>query len=87
MLLRIYTHGDVTELDHIRSMLGGDVIKAPALKTGGVLLASGRQYCSVVIGQDMSIGFNGPAGDAFEFSISESLALLVRAPDSICVLT
>ena len=87
LLLRRYPQGDGTELDHIRSILGGDVVKAPALKTGGVLLASGRQYCSVVIGQDMSIGFNGPAGDAFEFSISESLALLVRAPDSICVLT
>ena len=63
------------------------MIKAPVLKKGGVLLASGRQYCSLVIGQDMSIGYNGPAGDALEFSISESLALLIRAPEAICVLT
>jgi uncharacterized linocin/CFP29 family protein len=87
LLLRRYPQGDGTELDHIRTILGGDVVKAPVLKKGGVLLASGRQYCSLVIGQDMSIGFNGPAGDAFEFSISESLALLIRAPESICVLT
>jgi uncharacterized linocin/CFP29 family protein len=40
-----------------------------------------------VIGQDMSIGYNGPAGDALEFSISESLALLIRVPEAICVLT
>jgi uncharacterized linocin/CFP29 family protein len=86
LLLRRYPQGDGTELDHIRTILGGDVVKAPVLKTGGVLLASGRQYCSLVIGQDMSIGFNGPAGDAFEFSISESLALLIRAPEAICVL-
>jgi len=87
LLLRRYPQGDGTELDHIRSILGGDVVKAPVLQKGGVLLASGRQYCSIVIGQDMSVGFNGPAGDAFEFSISESLALLIRAPEAICVLT
>jgi len=87
ILLRRYPQGEGTELEHIRTILGGDVVKAPVLKKGGVLLASGRQYCSLVIGQDMSIGFNGPAGDAFEFSISESLALLIRAPESICLLT
>jgi uncharacterized linocin/CFP29 family protein len=87
LLLRRYPQGDGTELDHIRSILGGDVVKAPVLKKGGVLLASGRQYCSLAIGQDMSIGFNGPAGDALEFTVSESLALLIRAPEAICVLT
>ena len=87
LLLRRYPQGDGTELDHVRTILKGDVVKVPVLKKGGVLLASGRQYCSLVIGQDMSIGFNGPAGDAFEFSISESLALLIRAPEAICVLT
>jgi uncharacterized linocin/CFP29 family protein len=87
LLLRRYPQGDGTELDHVRTILGGDVVKAPVLKKGGVLLASGRQYCSIVIGQDMSIGYNGPAGDSLEFSISESLALLIRAPEAICVLT
>jgi uncharacterized linocin/CFP29 family protein len=87
LLLRRYPQGEGTELDHVRSICGGDVVKAPVLQKGGVLLASGRQYCSIVIGQDMRVGFNGPAGDAFEFSISESLALLIRAPEAICVLT
>ena len=87
LLLRRYPQGDGTELDHIRTILGGDVVKAPVLRKGGLVLASGRQYCSLAIGQDMSIGYNGPAGDALEFSISESLALLIRAPGAICVLT
>jgi len=87
LLLRRYPQGDGTELDHIRKITGGDVVKAPVLKKGGVLLASGRQYCSIVLGQDMSIGFNGPAGDAFEFSITESLALRIRETEAICVLT
>jgi uncharacterized linocin/CFP29 family protein len=87
LLLRRYPQGDGTELDHIRTILGGEIVKAPILKKGGVLLASGRQYCSLVIGQDMSIGYNGPSGDSLEFSISESMALLIRAPEAICVLT
>ncbi|MGB7787663.1 family 1 encapsulin nanocompartment shell protein [Methanoregula sp.] len=87
LLLRRYPQGDGTELDHVGSIIGGNVVKAPVLKKGGVLLASGRQYSSLVIGQDMSIGYNGPAGDSLEFSISESLALLIRVPEAICVLT
>jgi len=87
LLLRRYPQGDGTELDHIRTILAGDVIKAAVLKKGGVLLASGRQYCSLVLGQDMSIGYNGPYEDSLEFSISESLALMIRTPESICVLT
>lgn len=87
LLLRRYPQGDGTELDHVRTILGGDVVKVPCLKKGGVMLASGRQFCSIVIGQDMSIGFSGPSGDSLEFSVSESLALLIRAPEAICVLT
>jgi hypothetical protein len=34
----------------------------------------------------MAAGFVGPMGDSFEFSVSESLAVLVREPASICVL-
>lgn len=87
LLLRRYPQGEGTELDHIRSITGGDVVKAPVLQKGGVLIASGRQFCSIVIGQDMAVGYNGPAGEALEFTITESLALLIRAPEAICVLT
>ena len=87
LLLRRYPQGNGTELDHVRSIIAGDVIKAPVLKKGGVLLASGRQYCSLVMGQDMSIGYNGPSsGDRLEFCVSESLALLIRSPGAICVI-
>jgi len=75
-----------TELEHLRTIATDGVFKAPILKTGGVLLATGKQYASIVLGQDMTTGFIGPAGDALEFSITKSLALLVREPASICVL-
>ena len=86
LLLRRYPQGDGTELDHIRSIVTEGVVKAPNLKKGGVLLASGQQYASLAIGQDMAVGYNGPAGDALEFFITETLALLIRAPEAICVL-
>ena len=86
LLLRRYPQGDGTELDHIRSIVTDGVIKAPALKKGGVLLAAGIQYASIAIGQDMVTVYNGPVGDLLEFQIYESLALLVRAPESILVL-
>ncbi len=86
LLYRRYPQGDGTELDQVKTIVTDGVFKAPALKNGGVLLASGSQYASIVIGQDMSIGFTGPAGDCLEFSVSESLAALVKTPGAICVL-
>jgi uncharacterized linocin/CFP29 family protein len=86
LLFRRYPQGDGTELDHIRTIVSEGVVKAPVLKKGGVLLASGRQFCSLCIGQDMAVGYTGPAGDSLEFYVMESLALLIRVPEAICVL-
>lgn len=86
LLFRRHLQGQSTEMEHIRTIVTDGVFKAPALKSGGVLLASGKRYASIVLGQDMTVGFIGPIGDSIEFSISESLALLVREPASICVL-
>lgn len=49
-------------------------------------MASGRQFAFIVLGQDMAIGLVGPTGEEIEFSISESLAPLIRQPQAICVL-
>jgi uncharacterized linocin/CFP29 family protein len=86
LLFRRYPQGNQTEMEHLQSMVTAGIFKAPILKDGGVLLASGLQYASIVIGQDMSIGFIGPSDGDLEFSISESLVLRVRQPKSICVL-
>jgi uncharacterized linocin/CFP29 family protein len=67
-------------------LVEGGVFKAPALKDGGVLLASGKQYAEIVLGQDMSVGFIGPAEENLEFSISESLVPVIHTPGAICVL-
>ena len=86
LLLRRYPQGNLSEMEHVKSMVTAGIYKAPILKSGGVLLASGRQYASIVLGQDMAIGFVGPAGEEIEFSIVESLAVRIRQPQAICVL-
>jgi len=86
LLFRRYPRGNFSELEHVKTMVTKGVFKAPILDSGGVLLASGRQFASIVLGQDMTIGFVGPTGEEIELSISESLAPLVRQPQAICVL-
>jgi uncharacterized linocin/CFP29 family protein len=86
MLFRLLPQGFQTELQYVESILGDKVIKAPGIGKGGVLLASGKQYASIVIGQDMKVGFIGPDDADYEFKIVESLAPRIRVPSSICVL-
>jgi uncharacterized linocin/CFP29 family protein len=86
LLLRRYPTGNTSELEHIKTMVTDGVFKAPVLESGGILLASGRQYASIVLGQDMAIGFVGPVGERLEFSISESLTPFIRQPKAICLL-
>jgi len=85
-LLRLYPQGVTSELQHVQTIVTAGVFKAPSLRDGGVLLASGVQFASIVLGQDMSVGFVGPSDGALEFSISESLALRVRQPSAVCAL-
>lgn len=85
LLFRRYPQGG-TELEHLNDIVGGKVVKAPILESGGILLAMGRQFASIILGADMQVGFIGPVGESLEFTISESLACLVREPGAICVL-
>ncbi len=86
LLYRLYPDGNGTELAHIEKIVGGGVFKSPALKTGGILLATGAQFSAIVLGQDLSVGYVGRVGPDVQLSVSESLALLLREPKSVCVL-
>jgi len=86
LLFRRYRQGNQTEMQHLQSIVTDGIFKAPILKDGGVLLNVGRAFASLVLGQDMMLGFVGPAENDLEFSISESLALRIRQPKAICVL-
>lgn len=86
LLLRRYPQGNATEMEHLRQIVSEGILKAPALGAGGMLVATGRQFASIVLGQDLAAGFVGPMGQHYEFTISESLALRLLAPASVCVL-
>jgi uncharacterized linocin/CFP29 family protein len=86
LLFRRYPQGEGTELDHVKSIVTGGIVKAPVLGDGGVLIASGKQYAEIVLGQDMTVGFIGPVGGDLEFSVSESLVPVVHTPGAVCVL-
>lgn len=86
LLLRRFPDGMTSELEHVKTIAAQGVFKAPALERGGVLLTSAVQFSSIVLGQDMAISFLGPDGEKLEFSVSESLALNLHVPASVCVL-
>jgi|YNPMSStandDraft_1061717.scaffolds.fasta_scaffold09109_3 uncharacterized linocin/CFP29 family protein len=86
LLLRRYPAGHHTELSHIQEIVQDRVVKAPILQKGGVLISVNEVYVSLLLGQDMQVGFLGTDQDGFFFSVSESLGLLIREPRSICVL-
>lgn len=86
ILFRLYPQGGPSEMEHISSIIGSLVIKAPSLKSGGIVLASGKQFASIVIGQDIATGFVGPAGSGYEFKISESIAPRIKVPAAVCIL-
>jgi uncharacterized linocin/CFP29 family protein len=86
LLFRRYSQGGFTEMGHLGTVVTEGIVKAPALSAGGVLLASGKQYATILLGQDLMAGFVGPANGAYEFIISESLALRLLVPQAVCVL-
>lgn len=86
LLFRLYTQGRRSELDHLQTIVTEGIYKTPALKGGGILLATTVNCASIVLGQDMNIGYIGPMADKQEFTVSESLTLRIRQPSAICVL-
>jgi len=85
-LFLLYPQGNLTQLDHVRQFITAGLAKAPTLKSGGVVIAAGRQFATIVMGQDMTAAFVGPAAEQYEFAILESLAPRVILPQAVCVL-
>lgn len=84
-LFRLYPGGNRTEYEQLSLLITGGIVKADAIP-GGVLLAVGKQYSSIVLGQDLMTAYVGPACGEFEFCIMESAALRVSLPQSIVIL-
>lgn len=85
-LFRRYPNTETIELEHLKSLVTDGIIKSAAITSGGVLVASGIEYASIVLGQDLVAGFEGPSARDYVFSLSETLALRLIIPKSICIL-
>ncbi len=87
LLYRRYQEAAMLQIQHIREVVTGGEVKAPALPDGGVLVAVGKDLASIVVGQDLSIGFVGPKDGAYEFLLFESVAVKVQVPEAVVVLS
>lgn len=81
-----YQQGNQTQLDHVKQIVTAGLVKAPTLQKGGVLIAADKRFATIALGQDMTVGFIGPAGDRYELVVIESLCPRVLVPESVCVL-
>lgn len=86
-LFRLYPDGGPTEMEQVKMLVTGGVIKADALNNGGVLIATGKQFLSIVLGQDLMTAFIGPDCGEFCFCIMESAVLKVSLPQAVCVIS
>jgi uncharacterized linocin/CFP29 family protein len=86
LLYRRYPQGNATELEHLSQIVTDGIVKAPAVLAGGILLCTSGPFANIVLGQDLMTGFNGTAGNGYEFPVSESVALWLTQPEAVCVL-
>ncbi len=81
-----YPQSDLLQLEQARQIITGGIVKAVSLKSGGVVLALGRYFSTIIMGQDMTAAFAGPSDAQYEFIVVESLAPRIIIPETICVL-
>lgn len=85
-LFHRYPQGNTTEIEHMKELISKGIFKAVGLPAGGILAAHGKQFASILLGQDLTAGFVGPDVGGYEFSLTESFTLRLLAPEAFCVL-
>ncbi len=74
-------HGGYPVFHHLREILGGPVVWAPAVDGAVVLSQRGGDF-EITIGEDFSIGYMGADGDAVQLYIEETVAFRVNTPEA-----
>lgn len=86
LLFRIYPQAGITEYEQLQPLIGGGIYKSAALNDGGVLIAAGRQFLSIVMGLDLVTGYVGISCGEYDLCLMESVVLKVSLPEAICVI-
>jgi uncharacterized linocin/CFP29 family protein len=72
-------HGGYPVLEHVKLILGGPLVWAPAVDGALVVSARGGDY-ELVCGQDFAIGYRAHIDETVELYLEESMTLLVHDP-------
>jgi uncharacterized linocin/CFP29 family protein len=80
-VLETSEHGGYPLLEHLRQILGGPIVWAPAVQGGAVLSTRGGDFL-FDSGQDLSIGYESHDADAVHLYLEESFSFRVATPDA-----
>ena len=78
-------HGGYPVFEHLRQILGGSVVWAPAVDGAIVLSERGGDY-EMTVGEDLSVGYRSAGEESVAFYLEESLAFRINTPDAAVVL-
>jgi uncharacterized linocin/CFP29 family protein len=79
-------HGGYPVFEHLRQILGGPVVWAPAVDGAVVLSRRGGDY-ELTVGEDFSIGYATSDASTVELYIEESIAFRINTPEAAVALT
>jgi uncharacterized linocin/CFP29 family protein len=74
-------HGGYPLMEHLREILGGPIVWAPAVEGGAVLSLRGGDFL-FDSGQDLSIGYTSHDADSVELYLEESFSFRAVTPEA-----
>lgn len=84
-VLETSEHGGYPLLEHLREIVGGPIVWAPAVTGGAVLSVRGGDFL-FDSGEDLSIGYESHDADAVYLYLEESFSFRVATPDGAVAL-
>lgn len=84
-VLETSEHGGYPLLEHLREIVGGPIVWAPAVTGGAVLSMRGGDFL-FDSGEDLSIGYESHDADAVHLYLEESFSFRVATPDAAVAL-
>ena len=85
-VLETSEHGGYPLLEHLREILGGPIVWAPAVDGGAVMSMRGGDFL-YDSGQDISIGYESHDAEAVNLYLEESFTFQVATPEAAVALT
>jgi uncharacterized linocin/CFP29 family protein len=84
-VLETSEHGGYPLLDHLREILGGPIVWAPAVQGGAVLSLRGGDFL-FESGEDLSIGYESHDADEVHLYLEESFSFQAATPEAAVAL-